>query len=323
MTAAPKRLTIASRGSRLALAQAGIVARLIEKLHPGMQVEVVRVTTRGDRDERPFGAIGGKGLFTSEVEREVAERRADVAVHSAKDLTAELAPGCALVCVPPRASVGDVVVGGDGSSGAARIASLPAGARVGTSSMRRRALLAEARADLDVAELRGNLDTRLAKVQRGEVYAAVVAAAGLERIGRDDLVASALLDPTEWIPAPSQGALAVEALEDRRDLVELFAPLADPGAAAEVACERAFAARLEGGCSVPLGCTARADEDRLLVRGLLASPRGDVTLRDRVSGPLDRAEALGIELAQALLRAGGDHILAEIDRAGVVAPSPP
>ena len=321
MTPPPEAIVLASRGSRLALRQAEIVRSQLLRAHPGIAVEVRSVTTAGDRDRRPFSAIAGKGLFVGEVEREVVEGRADLAVHSAKDLTAELAPGCALLCVPRRASAADVVVGGEGDRGEQRLASLPPGSTVGTSSMRRRVLLTETRPDLEVAELRGNLDTRLVKVGRGEVAAAIVAAAGLERLGEDPL--GGLLDPGRWVPAPAQGALAIEGLAQRDDLAELLRPLRDEAAEREVACERAFAARLEGGCSVPLGCLARLTEDRLVVTGFLGEPSGGACLRDRTSGPPQRAEELGRELADALLAAGGDEILLAVREAPAPEPSAP
>lgn len=305
-----KELILATRGSRLALRQAALVADLVTSSRPGVRVEIRTVTTTGDRDARPFAAIGGKGLFTSEVERAVVEGEADIAVHSAKDLTADLAPGCSIVCVPARASVHDVVVGGTGASGEERLGSLPGGAVVGTSSMRRRALLAESRPDLATAELRGNLDTRLRKVEEGAIDAAVLAAAGIERLS--GAAAEGALDPTWWVPAPGQGALAVEALDARADVKELFEGLDDPAARAEVTAERAFAARLEGGCSVPLGCHARASASGLVLTGLLGSPDGTNNLRDRLSGSLHEAAQLGIELADAILGAGGDEILAEL-----------
>jgi hydroxymethylbilane synthase len=306
------RLVIASRGSKLARRQAGIVADLVRSVEPEAEIEVRTIVTTGDKDARPYRAIGGKGLFVAEVESEVAEGRCDVGVHSAKDLTAQLAPGCSIVCVPPRASVHDVVVGGTGPDGTARLSAMGSGARVGTSSMRRRALLAEFRDDLETVDLRGNLDTRLRKVRDGVIDAAVLAAAGIERLGVIDDVEPGALDPDRWVPAPGQGALAVEALSDRADLAELFSKIDDPTAHAEVTCERAFAERLEGGCSIPLGCSARTIEDGLVVTGFLGHPDGHDSLRDRISGAPRDAEGLGRELADAILDAGGADLLEEI-----------
>jgi hydroxymethylbilane synthase len=303
------------------LKQASLVADLVTRAHPSVSVEIVTITTKGDKDARPFAAIGGKGLFTSEVERALVEGSADIAVHSAKDLTAELAPGCVIVCVPQRASVHDVVVGGTGASGEERLASLPSGAVVGTSSMRRRALLAEARGDLETRELRGNLDTRLRKVEEGEMDAAILAAAGIERLLGSS--PEGALDPGWWVPAPGQGALAVEALEERDDVREIFSGLDDPAARGEVTAERAFAERLEGGCSVPLGCHARASGSGLVLTGLLGSVDGSNNLRDRLSGSMHEAAQLGIELADAILRAGGDEILAELKETDTPEPVEP
>lgn len=306
----PDHLVIASRGSRLALAQTEIVAGLLREHHPELEIEVKVVSTTGDRDARPFAQIGGKGLFTSEVEAEVAAGRADLAVHSAKDLTAELAEGCALVCIPARASVHDVVVGGAGASGEERIANLAPGARVGTSSLRRRALLLEWRPDLEAVEFRGNVDTRLRKVAEGEVDAAILAAAGLERLEAAADVAP--IDPARWLPAPSQGAIAVEARSDRTDLAELFAAFDDPVTRAQVEAERAFARVMEGGCSVPLGCYARATGGALVLDGFLGLPDGSHSMRDRISGGLHEAAALGAELAEAIISCGGREILDEL-----------
>ena len=310
--ASPQHVTIASRGSRLALAQSERVGALLRAVHPELEVEVLVVRTTGDKDLRPFAQIGGKGLFTSEVERAVVEGRADLAVHSAKDLTADLAPGCTIACIPERVCPHDIVIGGAGATGEERLGGLPDGARVGTSSMRRRALLNETRPDLEVVEFRGNLDTRLRKLAHGEVDAAILAAAGLERLPDAPYVASAPLDPGHWVPAPSQGALAVEALADRADLVELCAAIDDPRARAEVDLERAFARRLEGGCSIPLGCLARASEHGLVALGYLSTPDGSTALRDRISGGLHEASALGEELAVAILQGGGDDILEDL-----------
>lgn len=308
------QVVIASRGSRLALTQAGSVAAGLEAAHPGLVTEISVVKTTGDKDRRPFSAIGGKGLFTTEVSRAVVEGRADLAVHSAKDLTAELASGCVIACVPRRASTFDVVIGGEGATGEERLGALPDGGRVGTSSMRRRALLAEARSDLEPVEFRGNLDTRVRKVADGDVDVAIVAAAGLERLlgpqATSDLTAP--LGADWWVPPPGQGALAIEALDERTDLVELLSPLEDQATRAELTAERAFGERLEGGCSVPLGCLARSESGQLVLIGLLALPDGGRTIRDRISGPSTDAASLGRELADAVLAAGGDEILEEL-----------
>lgn len=307
----PERLVVASRASRLALTQTGLIADALRAAHPGLEVDILEVTTKGDRDQRPFSAIGGKGLFTSEVERAVVEGKADFAVHSAKDLTAELADGCSIVCVPARASRSDVVVGGSGSTAEERLRSLPPGAKVGTSSIRRRSLLVELRRDVEAVEFRGNLDTRLRKVADGVVQAAILAAAGIERLGLP-LEADAHLDPSWWVPPPGQGALAVEARSDRIEVAELFEPLVDRAATAELAAERAFGTRLEGGCSVPLGCSAIVDGDRMTLTGYLGSTDGR-SVRESLTGDSTDAASLGVELAEAILVSGGEVILAEIE----------
>lgn len=307
----PERLIVASRASRLALTQTGLIADALRAAHPGLEVEVLEITTKGDRDQRPFAAIGGKGLFTSEVERAVVEGRADLAVHSAKDLTATLGEGCSIVCVPARASRSDVLIGGTGTTTVDRLRSLPPGSAVGTSSMRRRALLMEARRDVAAVEFRGNLDTRLRKVRDGVVQAAILAAAGLERLGIP-LDPGSHFDPSWWVPPPGQGALAVEALTDRLEVAALCEPLVDRATTAEVAAERAFGTRLEGGCSVPLGCSAVVDGDRMTITGYLGSTGGRA-LRESLTGNVEDAASLGVELAEAILVSGGDSILAEIE----------
>jgi hydroxymethylbilane synthase len=303
-------LRIATRGSALALRQTSLVIERLRATYPDLEVEVVEVKTTGDKDQRPFSAIGGKGLFVAEVERAVLDGKADVAVHSAKDLTAQLGPGCHIVCVPDRAAVNDVVVGGIGDSGEERLGRLAPGSVVGTSSMRRRALLNEAREDLKIVELRGNIDTRLRKVADGEVDVAILAAAGIDRLGSD--ASRAPLDDARWIPAPAQGALALEALEERTDLSEMFWALNSESGRTEIECERAFAERLEGGCSVPLGCRAKATAAGLVATGFLGTPDGIYTVRDRISGPLGDSKQLGVELADAIVASGGSEILEEL-----------
>lgn len=306
----PDRIIVATRRSRLALTQTNIVVSALKAVHPGLSIELREVTTTGDKDQRPFAQIGGKGLFTSEVEGALLDGRADLAVHSAKDLTATLAPGCTILCVPARASRGDVVVGGGDGDGEGRIRGLAAGSSVGTSSMRRRALLAELRDDLEAVELRGNLDTRLEKVRTGVVDVAVLAAAGLERLGSDAGVGA--LDPAWWVHAPGQGALAVEGLDNRDDLRRLLEPIADDASTLELTAERAFSGGLEGGCSVPLGCSAIVAGDRISITGFLASHDGR-SIREHLAGPAADAAALGAELAEAVLAQGGDRILEDIE----------
>ena len=313
MTTIPDRIVVASRGSQLALRHTEILGDLLRTVAPEIQIEVLTVSTRGDKDKKTsFSAMGAKGIFTTEVSAEVVAGNADVALHSAKDLTAELNPNTALISIPQRADARDVVVGGEGGNGEERLGSLQPGARVGTSSMRRKVLLNEGLPDLEVVEFRGNLDTRLRKVTDGEVDAAILASAGIGRLGGVDEGLYGPLEPTRWVPSPAQGALAVEALAERSDLAELFGRIASPAATAEVACERAFSARLEGGCSVPLGCHARAGERGLLVTGMLGSPLTDQVLRDRISGSPAEAASLGVELAEAILAAGGSEVLEDI-----------
>jgi len=310
MSPAPNRLVIATRGSKLALAQVEIVARQLRETRPDLGIEVKVVKTTGDTDQRPFSEIGGKGLFTTEVERELLAGAADVAVHSAKDLTAELAEGCSIIAIPTRASTHDVVIGGIGASGEERLGRLPAGAKVGTSSLRRRALLLEARPDVDAVEFRGNVDTRLRKVNDGEVDVAILAAAGIERLGVD--ADPAPLDMSRWLPAPAQGAIAVEALTERDDLRELFAVIDDPTARSTVTAERSFARVMEGGCSVPLGCRAQVSPRALILDGFLGLPDGSHSMRDRISGGAHEAARLGAELAEAIISCGGREILDEL-----------
>lgn len=295
-----------------------MVAAAITRANGSVETSIKVIKTQGDRDQRPFAEIGGKGLFTTEVERAVVEGEAHIAVHSAKDLTSELHPDCSIICVPRRAARADVVVGGSGSSGEERLGSLPRGASIGTSSLRRTALLAEARPDLRVKEFRGNLDTRMKKVESGEVDAAILAAAGLSRLGlwSDEELRSASLGTDWWVPAPGQGALAIEGLTSNAEITQLLADLEDPSSRAELECERAFSARMEGGCSVPLGCSAIAEGGSLLVTGYLGLPDGSRGMRDRISGPLSAAASMGRELAQAIIEGGGDDILEELGDLG-------
>ena len=296
---------IATRGSDLALAQADYVAgRIRAELH--RETERIVIKTTGDRvQDRPLAEIGGKGLFTKEIEEALQEGRADLAVHSAKDLPARRAEGLALVAFPERADPRDALVGRDIAS---TLAGLPAGARVGTGSARRRAQLLLARPDLQIVPLRGNVPTRIAKLESEDLAAVVLACAGLDRLGLGDRI-SERLAPELLLPAVCQGTLALEARAGEALAVELAA-LSDPQAAISVNAERPFLERLEGDCTVPLAVHADILADGALrVRGLVASLDGDRVARHAETGSPEEAAALGAAVAEGVLAAGGQEIL--------------
>jgi hydroxymethylbilane synthase len=302
---------IGTRGSRLALWQADHVAARLRREHPGLGVERVVLSTAGDRVvDVALSKVGDKGLFTRELEEALVEGRVDVAVHSLKDLPTEMPDGLALGAVPEREDPRDALVGPftGGLDG------LPAGARVGTSSLRRRAQLLARRPDLRVVDLRGNVPTRLEKVERGECDAAVLALAGLRRLGLEH-AAGCVLEPEEMLPAVGQGALAVQCRRGDSHVRALLGPLDHGPTRLAVAAERGLLARLEGGCQVPVGCLAAPLGTHLLVRGLVADVDGSVV----VSGVLEdavrdepAATALGGRLAERLLEGGAREILARV-----------
>ncbi|MGQ0614594.1 MAG: hydroxymethylbilane synthase [Planctomycetaceae bacterium] len=293
-----KRIVLGSRGSALARAQTGIVAELLRAR--GMEVVLEILATRGDRETAlPVGALGGKGLFTAELEEAILAGRIDAAVHSLKDLPTQATRGLLVAAVPRRAEWRDALVSRHGGG----LADLRPGATVGTSSVRRQALLRHARKDLRVVELRGNVDTRLQRVAAGEIDAAVVAAAGLLRLGRDDAITSLL----DFLPAPAQGALALQADADRKDVLEAVRPLHDAGTDECVQAERTLLAALEGGCTVPVGALAVQEGTRLLLRGLVAAPDGSRVLFAEARG--EDPHEVGWDVAHRLRRQGADEIL--------------
>jgi hydroxymethylbilane synthase len=294
------KLTVATRKSALALAQArAFVAELCAR-HPGLTVEELHVTTTGDRvQDRALSEVGGKGLFIKEIEEALLDGRADFAVHSMKDVPAELAPSLAIACVPPREDPRDALVTRSGAG----FAQLPSAATVGTSSLRRRVQLAEWRRDVVIVPLRGNVDTRLRRCSEGSVDAVVLARAGLVRLGLADRTTE-LLDPERCIPAIGQGALAIEVRSQDRDVAELLSPLAHAETAIAVALERGVMLAVEGSCQVPVAAYARRDADSLRVSALLAEPDGSRIRRSeqRVAWPASEAEAhrVGVEIGSAL-----------------------
>jgi hydroxymethylbilane synthase len=303
------RVRIGTRGSRLARAQAEWVRGRLEAADRDCRAELVIIRTSGDRvGERPLAALGGKGLFVKEIEEALAAGTIDCAVHSLKDLPGELAPGLRLAAVPERADPRDVAV----TRAPGGLRALSRGARVGTSSPRRAALLRALWPAVEVVDMRGNVDTRLQKLEAGEVDALVLAAAGLARLGIAPAHAEPC-DPLEFVPAIGQGALAVETRED--EFASLARVLEDGPSRRAVDAERAFLRAVGGSCLTPLGAHATVGGDALVLGALIASPDGARIVRGEASGAARDAERIGGELAETLLRGGGAEILAAIGAA--------
>jgi hydroxymethylbilane synthase len=290
------RLTLATRGSALALTQARLVARAIATLDPLVHVEELELVTTGDRiQDRPLQDVGGKGLFVKEIELALLERRAELAVHSVKDLPAELAEGLVLAAVPAREDPRDVLVSATGAG----LDALPRGARIGTSSLRRKTQLLALRPDLDVVPLRGNVDTRLRKVREGQVDATLLALAGLRRLGLESVVTE-VLAPSRLLPAVGQGALGIECRADRPDVYALLGRLDDPTTRICVAAERAFMAAVEGSCRKPLGALGERVGDRLRLSAMLAEEDCSRMRRAERSCAWPSSPAVAEELGRAL-----------------------
>lgn len=300
-----RAVTIGTRGSRLALWQAEWVAAALARHFPDQPVELKIIKTQGDKIlDVPLARVGGKGLFVKEIEEALLAGRVDLAVHSLKDMPAEVPPGLAIGAVPERESPADVLITRNGRP----LAALAAGSRIGTSSLRRAAQLRHARPDLEIVALRGNVDTRLAKLDAGEVAAVVLAAAGVRRLGLGRRITETF-DPQLMLPAVGQGALGIEIRAADPVVGPLIARLNHAESRTAVAGERAFLARLGGGCQVPIAAHARITERRLEMAGLVADPDGEALIRDQISGPAEQAEGLGVELAERLIARGAGRIL--------------
>ena len=306
---APRRLTIATRESALALWQAEHVRARLQALFPASKVSLLGLTTQGDRIlDQPLADIGGKGLFIKELEVAMADGRADLAVHSLKDVPMDLAEGFTLAAVMAREDARDAFV----SNHYLDLAGLPGGARIGTSSLRREAQLRERDRLLQVLPLRGNVNTRLRKLDEGRYDAIILAAAGLKRLGFGQRIAS-LLDPDESLPAVGQGALALECRADRPDVVAALAPLADRDTTLATTAERAFSRALSGSCHTPLAGHAVFLHGELWLRGLLASRDGASVMRGERRAAVAEvvaAEALGRGLADDFLARGAARLIA-------------
>jgi hydroxymethylbilane synthase len=309
--AMPRRLVIASRESALALWQARHVRDRLAGLYPQTAIEILGLTTRGDQlRDASLARLGGKGLFIKELEEALIDGRADLAVHSMKDVPMTLAPEFVLAAVMAREDARDALVSNDCTS----LNELPDGAVVGTSSLRRASQICARHPRLVIEPLRGNVQTRLRKLDEGRYAAIVLAAAGLRRLGLEHRI-TALLSPEQSLPAPGQGALAIECRANRDDLLPLLAALDHPQTACCVAAERAMSQALSGSCVVPLGAFAELDADRLRLRGFVASPDGARMIADEVGGPATDPEVLGRELAAKLNAQGAGEILAALENA--------
>ena len=303
-------LIIASRESRLAMWQAEHVQRLLQAQNPTRDVQILGMTTRGDQIlDRPLAAIGGKGLFIKELEVAMAEGRADLAVHSMKDVPMEMPEGFVLAAISEREDPRDALV----SSKYASLSDLPEGAVVGTSSLRREAQLRARFPHLVIKPLRGNLDTRLRKLDDGEFDAIILAAAGLVRLGLADRI-RARIDPADMLPAPGQGALGIEICEGQPEMQRIADGLADEATSACVRAERAFSRRLGGSCHLPIaGFAVSEANQQFWLRGLVASVDGTQIISGECRGSWAEAEALGLALAETLLAQGADALICQIN----------
>lgn len=301
----PETLRIATRKSPLAMWQAEHVAAALTAIHPGLQVEILGMTTKGDRIlDAPLAKVGGKGLFVKELEQGMLSGEADIAVHSLKDVPVEFPAGLHLAVIMEREDPRDAFVSNRFES----LDQLPQGACVGTSSLRRQCQLAERRPDLLIEPLRGNVNTRLAKLDAGEYDAIILAAAGLIRLGFGSRIRGTIA-PADSLPAIAQGAIGIECRIDDPRINALIAPLHHGETALRVRAERAMNARLHGGCQVPIAGHAVLDGERLVLQGLVGTTDGTLILRARAEGPSDTAEAIGARVADDLLAQGAGEIL--------------
>lgn len=299
-------LRIATRKSALALWQAEYVKAQLEQAYPDLQVELVPMVSRGDKIlDVPLAKVGGKGLFVKELEHALLEGRADIAVHSMKDVPMEFPDGLGLTVICPREDPRDAFV----SNTYDTLADLPSGSVVGTSSLRRQCQLLAKRPDLEVKFLRGNVNTRLQKLDDGQYDAIILACAGLIRLEMGDRIRE-YIAPEFCLPAGGQGAVGIESRTDDDRITQLLQVLHCSTTAEQVLAERAVNRHLEGGCQVPIGCFAvHTDDGQLWLRGLVGDPDGSVLLEEELRGPVAEAEALGVKLAERLLKAGAKEIL--------------
>jgi hydroxymethylbilane synthase len=301
-------LRIATRQSPLALWQAEFVKARLQQAHPGLQVELLGMKTKGDVIlDTPLAKVGGKGLFVKELEMAMLEQRADIAVHSMKDVPVEFPEGLGLSVICEREDPRDAFVSNHYDS----VDDLPQGAVLGTCSLRRQAQVRERRPDLKIVDLRGNVNSRLAKLDEGQFDAIILAAAGLKRLGFDARIRRAM-SAEESLPAVGQGAVGIECRLDDQRTIDWLQCLSDTDTTTRVLAERAMNNRLEGGCQVPIAGYSELDGDQIWLRGLVGEPDGSKIVRHEVRGHRDQAQALGTELAEELLRQGAGDILSRL-----------
>jgi len=301
-------LRIATRKSQLALWQAEYVRDMLKLHHPDLNIELVKMSTQGDKIlDTPLAKVGGKGLFVKELERSLLDEETDIAVHSMKDVPVTLPHSLHLSVICPREDPRDAFVSNQYKS----LEALPEGARLGTSSLRRQCQLAALRPDLKIVDLRGNVNTRLKKLDDGEYDAIILAAAGLKRLEFEDRISEFLATDIS-LPAIGQGAVGIECRREDDWVNELLAPLNDPDTATRVAAERAMNLRLQGGCQVPIAGYAELEHGVILLRGLVGRVDGSEIIRGEIAGPPEDASHLGQVLAEDLLARGADRVLAEL-----------
>jgi hydroxymethylbilane synthase len=305
---ADKTIRIATRQSPLALWQAEHVAYRLQQAFPGLKTELVKMVTRGDKIlDAPLAKVGGKGLFVKELEQGMLEGTADIAVHSMKDVPVEFPEGLHLAVILDREDPTDAFV----SNNYRNLAELPANARIGTSSLRRQCQIKEKFPQAEILSLRGNVNTRLAKLDAGEYDAIILASAGLKRLGMGNRI-TAQLSADESLPAMGQGAIGIECRTDDADIHSYLAVLHDTNTNIRVTAERAMNARLNGGCQVPIAGFAEIQGDQIFMRGLVGNPDGSIIYRAEASSPIAEAEQLGVRIADDLLMQGADKILREL-----------
>jgi len=303
-----KSIKIGTRGSKLALWQANWVKSAITSINPSLSVDLIIIKTKGDKIlDVPLAKVGGKGLFVKEIEEALLSRRIDIAVHSMKDMPAEIPDGLCIGAIPKRENPKDVLISNNGLL----FSELKSGSRVGTSSLRRSAQLRHARPDLVILPLRGNLDTRLKKLETENMDAIILAAAGVKRLNFESRITE-YFDENVMLPAVGQGALCIEIRENDKEIEPIVAALDHQKTRSAVMGERAFSNRLEGGCQVPIAALGKIEKNIFTMSGLVADIDGKILIKKTLSGPVEQSETIGVELADSLLSMGAKKILENI-----------